>query len=62
MDIRERMQAEVKRSGTRVEQRLQLLELVCSEDGVATLQRRLDQAEAELSAALAALRKEVAGG
>jgi hypothetical protein len=61
VDLRERLRDQIRSSGIRVEQRLQLVDLVFSEHGVEALQDRLEQAQVRLDQALAALRKAAIG-
>jgi len=61
VDIEALMREGVDRSGTRVEQRLELLEVVLSDTGADGLQARLEQAQIRLTEAMAQLRREAKG-
>jgi hypothetical protein len=61
MDVEEQIKKRVRESGTRVEERLSLLELLLAEDGVSAVQDRLRAAEERLTDAMDRLRREAMG-
>lgn len=58
MDVRDRLRAEIIASGTRVDERLELLDLVFSDDGVPAIQARMEEGEQRLFRAIEQLRRE----
>ncbi len=61
MDVEERVRQRVRESGTRVEQRLRLLEALLADDGVSVVQDRVRAAEERLKDAMDQLRREAMG-